>query len=86
LRQRRQGLAEVLDGRGYAVTRAAPDDVDAEGPRPRFMPMGHRLPEAALPRTLGERELRRLAPSDQRAPAVGKLSAESTAHRQRGGE
>ena len=35
------------------VTRAAPADVDAEGPRPRFMPMGNWLPEAALPQARG---------------------------------
>lgn len=33
------------------VTRAAPADVDADGPRPRFMPIGNWLPEATLPRT-----------------------------------
>lgn len=32
------------------VTRAAPADVDADGPRPRFMPMGNWLPANALPR------------------------------------
>lgn len=32
------------------VTRAAPADVDADGPRPRFMPMGNWLPASALPR------------------------------------
>lgn len=32
------------------VTRAAPPDPEAEGPRPRFMPMGSWLPEAMLPR------------------------------------
>lgn len=35
------------------VTRAAPADVDADGPRPRFMPMGNWLPAASLPRTRG---------------------------------
>jgi hypothetical protein len=31
------------------VTRAAPAEADAEGPRPRFMPIGNWLPEQALP-------------------------------------
>jgi len=31
------------------VNRAAPADPDAEGPRPRFMPMGNWLPEEKLP-------------------------------------
>ncbi len=35
------------------VTRAAPADADADGPRPRFMPMGNWLPQAALPRRRG---------------------------------
>lgn len=33
------------------VTRAAPPDPDAEGPCPRFLPMGNWLPESRLPRT-----------------------------------
>lgn len=33
------------------VTRAAPAEPDAEGPRPRFMPMGNWLPAAQLPRS-----------------------------------
>jgi uncharacterized caspase-like protein len=32
------------------VTRAAKDDVDVEGPKPRFMPMGNWLPDAKLPK------------------------------------
>ncbi len=32
------------------VTRAAPADAEADGPRPRFMPMGNWLPPAQLPR------------------------------------
>ncbi len=32
------------------VTRAAGTDPDAQGPKPRFMPMGNWLPESALPR------------------------------------
>ncbi len=43
------------------VTRAAPGDVDADGPRPRFMPMGNWLPEAALPHTRGGRAARVVA-------------------------
>lgn len=44
------------------VTRAAPGDVDADGPRPRFMPMGNWLPDAALPRALGGRAARIVTP------------------------
>lgn len=33
------------------VTRAAPAEPEAEGPRPRFMPMGNWLPDAQLPKT-----------------------------------
>jgi hypothetical protein len=33
------------------VTRAAATEPEAEGPRPRFMPMGNWLPDEALPRT-----------------------------------
>lgn len=32
------------------VTRAAGSDPDAQGPKPRFMPMGNWLPDSALPR------------------------------------
>ena len=32
------------------VTRAAPADADADGPRPRFMPMGNWLPQSVMPR------------------------------------
>jgi hypothetical protein len=43
------------------VTRAAPPDPEAEGPRPRFMPMGSWLPDDQLPR----------APSGKIASLVG---------------
>lgn len=50
------------------VTRAAPGDAEADGPRPRFMPMGNWLPEATLPRTAGGRTARVVA-------APGEVSA-----------
>lgn len=49
------------------VTRAAPVDPEAEGPRPRFMPMGTWLPDDQLPR----------APNGKVASVVGFLAGVS---------
>jgi hypothetical protein len=57
------------------VIRAAPDDADAEGPRPRFMPMGNWLPDGKLPRGAGGRPPTTAAVIAPSSPWVGTLSA-----------
>jgi metacaspase-1 len=56
------------------VIRAAPVDPDAEGARPRFMPMGAWLPEGALPRTATGQPLTHVAVSSTLSPWAGGLS------------
>jgi hypothetical protein len=55
------------------VTRAAPAEADAEGPRPRFMPIGNWLPEQALPRTRGGGLAPSVAPPGGDSPFRGAL-------------
>jgi hypothetical protein len=50
------------------VTRAAPVDPDAEGARPRFLPLGAWLPQAEMPRAAGGKELTTLAVAATESP------------------
>jgi hypothetical protein len=56
------------------VTRAAPVDPDADGARPRFLPMGAWLPEAALPRAANGRALSMVGLIAGLSPFLGALS------------
>jgi metacaspase-1 len=59
------------------VTRAAPPDPDAQAARPRFLPMGAWLPEAALPRAADGRPLSRVALGTTTSPWAGAISLAS---------
>jgi hypothetical protein len=59
------------------VTRAAPVDPDAEGARPRFMPLGAWLPEDQLPRTAQGRPLARATITKVSSPWAGVVSQSS---------
>lgn len=56
------------------VIRAAPTDPDAEGARPRFMPMGAWLPESELPRAANGQPLTQVAITSTLSPWAGALS------------
>lgn len=55
------------------VTRAAPAEPDAEGPRPRFLPMGNWLPPERLPKSAGGATPINLAVKPGLSPFTGVL-------------
>jgi hypothetical protein len=57
------------------VIRQAPPDPDAEGPRPRFMPMGAWLPEGQLPRGASGKPLTAVALASTLSPWAGAISS-----------
>jgi hypothetical protein len=56
------------------VIRAPASDPDADGPRPRFMPMGAWLPESELPRGANGKALTQVAVTSTLSPWAGGLS------------
>lgn len=56
------------------VIRAAPADPDADGARPRFMPMGAWLPEDRLPRAANGKPATQVALSSTLSPWAGAIS------------
>jgi len=56
------------------VTRAAPADPAADGARPRFLPLGAWMPDAALPRGIGGKELNELPITAAPSPWAGGLA------------
>ncbi len=56
------------------VIRAPASDPDADGPRPRFMPMGAWLPESELPRGANGKPLTQVAVTSTLSPWAGGLS------------
>lgn len=56
------------------VIRAAPADPDADGSRPRFMPMGAWLPESKLPRTASGKPVTQVALISTLSPWAGAIS------------
>jgi uncharacterized caspase-like protein len=76
--QRAPGVRVVLlsdSCHSGTVTRAAASDPDAQGPRPRFMPMGNWLPESALPRAANGKPASRVAITAASSPFVRALAA-----------
>jgi uncharacterized caspase-like protein len=57
------------------VTRAAGSDPDAQGPKPRFMPMGNWLPDSALPRAANGAVASRVAITTASSPFTRALAA-----------
>lgn len=60
------------------VTRAAPADPEADGVRPRFMPMGAWLPEDRLPRAAGGGVATHIARTNTRSPWTSAVAGGGT--------
>jgi uncharacterized caspase-like protein len=58
------------------VIRAVPNDPDADGPRPRFMPMGAWMPEGRLPKSPNGKPAARAAVATAKSPWVGALAGD----------